>query len=63
MKKKLGDMTDEEIEQLKTRYCKHDALCKDCPFRVNDICLSGFPFWKCLCETYKDKEFEVEVEE
>ena len=63
IKKKIDEMTEEEVEQVKDRFCKDDVLCADCPLNTTEFpCLVQFPFWKKMYESYKDKEFDVEVE-
>ena len=65
IKKKLDEMTNEEIKQVMDRICDPEDSndCDDCPFDYGKKCLASFPFWKKLYEDNKDKEFDVEVEE
>ena len=65
MKKKLDEMTEEEIKKLENRYCTEEQLCCECPLNVKNelACLSNFYYWKNIYKNYKDKEFDVEVEE
>jgi len=64
VKKKLDEMTEDEIEQVATRLCK--PLCYKCPFRYKsqqgNRCLIEYGLWKKGIEDNKDKEFEVEIE-
>ena len=65
IKKKLDEMTEEEIEQVEARICK--PLCYKCPFlyksQQGNRCLREYGVWKKGIEANKDKEFDVEVEE
>jgi len=65
IKKKLDEMTEEEIEQVEARLCK--PLCYKCPFlyksQQGNRCLREYGVWKKGIEDNKDKEFDVEVEE
>ena len=65
MKKKLDEMTEDEIKKLEKRYCTEEQLCCECPLNVKNelACLSNFYYWENIYKTYKDKEFDVEVEE
>ena len=65
MKKKLDEMTEEEIKKLEKRYCTVQQCCYNCPLNVTNelACLSNFYYWKNIYKTYKDKEFEIEVKE
>ncbi len=67
VKKKLDEMTEEEIMQVMDRFCdaddSNDCVDCDCPFAYGKKCLASFPFWKKLYEANKDKEFDVEVED
>lgn len=64
VKKKLGDMTQKEIEQVSGRMC-FENTCQKCPFTNNNNleCLAGFLDWKKRYFDNKDREFDVEVEE
>lgn len=64
IKKKLDDMTQEEIEQVSGRIC-FENTCQKCPFTDNNNleCLAGFLDWKKRYLDNKDREFEIEVEE
>ena len=65
IKKKLDEMTEEEIEQVEARICK--PLCYKCPFlyksQQGNRCLREYGVWKKGIEANKDKEFDVEGEE
>lgn len=65
IKKKLDEMTVNEVKQIEKRYCTTDSLCRVCPLHIKGevSCLVQFHYWKQQYETYKDKEFEIEVEE
>lgn len=66
VKKKLGEMSDEEIKQVRDKFCKDGFVCHACPFsysRLDPECLAWFNTWKERIENTKDKEFDVEVEE
>ena len=63
VKKKLDDMTQEEIEQVSGRICFENS-CQKCPFTDNNNleCLAGFLDWKKRYLDNKDREFEIEEE-
>ena len=63
IKKKLDEMTKEEVRQLKDKLCVSRGSCRDCPFHNKFYCYGNFPFWKDRYEECKDKEFKIEVEE
>ena len=66
IKKKLDEITEEELEQLEDKYCcKGTPFCINCPLSdsLSHACLTHFVFWKDEYERNKDKEFDVEVEE
>ena len=65
VKKKLDEMTEDEINQLYDSYCTDDAICDVCAFRDKDFfkCFYKFIMWKKLYIRNKDKEFEIEVKE
>ena len=65
-KKKLYDMTETELEQVKDRFCKEQVSCNGCAFsdRRDFSCLIDFNHWRRLVEANKDKEFFIiEVED
>lgn len=64
IKKKLSDMTGEEIEQVRIRIC-HFLSCNSCPLYAEkfDTCLINYASWREHYLEYKDREFEVEVDE
>lgn len=65
VKKKLDEMTDEEIKQLRDKLCVINNACDGCPLTTNRAygCAADFSYWKNNYFKFKDKEFEVEVEE
>ena len=65
IKKKLDEMSDKEIQQVRDKFCNHDddIGCNGCHFDYGSTCLARFNYWKQLVESNKDREFEVEVEE
>lgn len=65
IKKKIDEMTEEEIMQVMAGFCFENYSCKKCPFidKNNSKCLDGFLDWKKEYLDNKDREFEVEVEE
>ncbi len=65
VKKKLGDMTYEEIEQVEAKYCKPETACSDCPLFANNntACIAYYARCKKQFEAYKNRMFEIEVEE
>ena len=52
MKKRLEDFTEEEIEEICSKY----ATCKNCPFRIDKEHISCYADDR---ETYKWKEIEI----
>lgn len=54
MKKKIGDLTKEEIKKICDKYLNQHEICCDCPLQTtkDDACL------RCL-----DLDKEIEVEE
>ncbi len=65
VKKKLDEMSDEEIKLVQSKLCKDRKNCDGCPFETNLIyeCALDFSKWKENYFKFKDKEFEIEVEE
>lgn len=64
VKKKLDEMTEEELMQVMGMFCLENYSCKKCPFtdkRVSE-CLDGFLDWKKRYLDNKNREFEIEVE-
>lgn len=61
MKKKLNDMTPQELDNL--RLCKGGKVmddCTKCPlYDEKAPCLNEFVLWKWLYLEFKDKEIEV----
>ena len=64
IKKKLSDMTDEEIWEARTLNCRFRS-CNACPLYAGelDTCLINYITWREHYLKYKDREFEVEVDE
>lgn len=68
-KKKLEDMSDEEIEKIKRAECIHHTACFDCPLYTgkedqdHSPCCSAFIYDRKYYLEYKDKEIEVEESE
>lgn len=69
IKKKLEEMTDEEIENFKKRVCCKHWECFDCPFYNGETredyspCYEAFIYYRSGYLKYKDREIEIEVEE
>lgn len=69
IKKKLGDMSDEEIENFKKRVCCKHSECFDCPFYNGETredyspCYEAFIYYRSGYLKYKNREIEIEVEE
>ena len=69
IKKKLDEMTDEEIENFKKRVCSKHWECFDCPFYNGETredyspCYEAFIYYRSGYLKYKDREIEIEVEE
>lgn len=69
IKKKLDDMTDEEIENFKKRVCCKHWECFDCPFYNGETredyspCYEAFIYYRSGYLKYKNREIEIEVEE
>ena len=66
IKKKIDEMSKDEIIQVQERFCEHKEYCHKCPFSYESTqghrCLRDYWFWKEGVENNKDKEFEIEVE-
>ena len=69
IKKRLHDMSDEEIENFKNKECKKHSECFNCPLYNGETdpnyspCYFSFIYARKLYLNSKNKEFEVEVEE
>ena len=63
VKKKLDEMTEEEIEKLRDGFCKKNGTCIYCPLSSEDGCIGLFAAWKKRYTDNKDKEFEIEVKD
>ncbi len=69
IKKKLDEMTDEEIENFKKRVCCKHSECFNCPFYNGEAredyspCYEAFIYYRSGYLKYKDREIEMEVEE
>ena len=70
VKKKLDEMTKQEIIQVRDRICDCRKTCNGCSFAYSDkdnicknMCDINFSWWKERYENLKDREFDVEVEE
>ena len=61
VKKKLDEMTEEEIEELRNNFCKKNRTCLYCPLTSENGCLGLFAVWKKQYTDNKDKEFEIEI--
>jgi hypothetical protein len=68
-KKKLGDMSDKEIEKFKHEECRHYVECFGCPlyagkeYHDHSSCCEAFIYDRKYYLEFKDKEIEVEVSE
>ena len=64
IKKKLGDMTDDEIKHIEQEFCGNDS-CDKCPLQVNKLywCGASFPHFRKDYFNYKDIEIEINTEE